>query len=108
MLVRMIAGLLSLLAFSVATFAGVWAGNDLSTVLFRAWKAMILFLIFGALVGWMVQLVMDEYLSKNHQQFLGQLQQQFGTGNPQEKAPPSGTAMDSAAGTAHGGSDSLG
>jgi hypothetical protein len=108
MLVRMIAGSLSLLAFSVATFAGVWAGNDLSTVLFRAWKAMILFLIFGALVGWMVRLVMDEYLSKNHQQILGQLQQQFGTGIPQEKASPSGTAMDSAAGTAHGGSDSLG
>ncbi len=104
MLVRMIAGSLALLAFSAATLAGVWAGNDWSTVLLRAWSAMILFLIFGALIGWMAQSALEEYLSKNRQRIMDQLQQDLGYGKP----PQSGSATDMAAGTTNVGSDTLG
>lgn len=103
----MIAGSLSLLAFSVATFAGVWAGNDLSTVLLRAWWALILFLIFGALIGWMAQLALDEYLTRNHQQIMDQLQQSLGNSN--SKNPQPGSATDTAAGVKNNvGSNTLG
>jgi uncharacterized protein involved in exopolysaccharide biosynthesis len=107
MLVKMIAGSLSLLAFSVATFAGVWAGNDISTVLLRAWWALILFLIFGTLIGWVAKLALDEYLTRNHQQIVDQLQQGFG--NTIGKAPQPGSATDTAAGVKNNvGSNTLG
>ena len=60
MLIRLVSGSLALLAFSVAILAGVWAGNDSYTILFRAWWAMILFLIFGALIGWIAKVIIDE------------------------------------------------
>jgi uncharacterized membrane protein YGL010W len=73
MLTRLISGTLALLAFAVAIFVGVWVGNDLATVLLRAWAALVLFLIFGALIGWMVQLIVQEYLEKTTQQVMAQL-----------------------------------
>jgi hypothetical protein len=53
---------LALIAFAAAILAGVWANNDLPTVLVRAWWALILFLILGALIGWMAKAVLDEHV----------------------------------------------
>jgi len=50
------------LAFSAAIFAGLWAGNELTAIILRAWWAMILFLILGALIGWMAQTMIDEHI----------------------------------------------
>lgn len=65
MLVRLIAGMLSLLAFSVAIIAGLNAGNPATTILFRAWLALILYLFVGFIIGWIVQVVYEEF--KNQQ-----------------------------------------
>lgn len=61
MVIKLFAGTLSILAFSIALFAGVWAGNEFTTILIRAWSAMILFLIIGAVIGWFAQIVLDEH-----------------------------------------------
>ncbi len=61
MITRLCSGTLAILAFSFALLAGVWAGNDFTTVLARAWAAMIVFLIFGAIVGYFAQIVVDEH-----------------------------------------------
>ncbi len=74
MLVRMIAGSLSLLAFSAAILAGVWAGNDWSTVLFRAWWVMILFLILGAMIGWVAKAAVDEHLETTTRRIMEQME----------------------------------
>jgi len=68
----MIAGSISVLAFSTAVLAGVWAGNDWSTVLYNAWWALVLFLIFGSVIGWMAQVVLDEHLKKAAAEFTDQ------------------------------------
>lgn len=62
MLIRMVSGSLGLLAFSASILAGVWADNDLMTILTRAWWVLILFLLFGAIVGWIAQTVINEHL----------------------------------------------
>lgn len=61
----MTAGTLALLAFSAAIFAGLWAGNQPSAILVRAWWSMIMFLALGAAIGWMGQIVVNEYIKKN-------------------------------------------
>ena len=53
-----------MLAFSTAIFAGLWTGNDVTTVLLRAWWALILFLIFGAMIGWMAKVIVVEHMQK--------------------------------------------
>jgi len=62
MILRMTSGTLALLAFSSAIFAGLVAGNDMTTILSRAMSAMVLFLLLGALVGWMAQTVICEHI----------------------------------------------
>lgn len=86
MLIRLVSGTLALLAFAVALIVGVWVGNDVATVLWRAWGAMVLFLIVGAVIGWMIQLVLEEYLEKTTRQVMAQFDES-----------PAGTPMDAAA-----------
>ncbi len=61
MLVRLISGSLSAIAFSVAVIAGLYAGNPITTILLRAWAVMMIYLILGLIVGWIAQVVYDEY-----------------------------------------------
>jgi thiosulfate reductase cytochrome b subunit len=61
----MLSGSLGLLAFSASILAGVWADNDLTTILTRAWWVLILFLVFGAIVGWIAQTVINEHLRQS-------------------------------------------
>ena len=61
MFVRLIAGILALLAFSSAIVAGLLAGNPFETILSRAWLTMIAFFILGAIAGAIVQAVVDEH-----------------------------------------------
>ena len=79
-MVKLIAGSLSLLAFSAAIFAGLWAGNEMLTILTRAWWAMILFLILGAVIGWMAQVVVNEHVKGE----MDRLTQQLHAGNDTE------------------------
>jgi hypothetical protein len=65
MLIRMVSGSLGLLGFSASILAGVWAGNDMTTILTRAWWVLIVFLIFGAIVGWIAQIVINEYIRQS-------------------------------------------
>lgn len=51
-----------MLAFSASIFAGLWGGNDMMTILTRAWWALMIFLVFGAIVGWIAQTVINEHL----------------------------------------------
>ncbi|MFA5865105.1 MAG: hypothetical protein WC975_10520 [Phycisphaerae bacterium] len=76
MLIKLISGSLALLAFSAAIFAGLWAGNDLSTILLRAWWALILFLILGVMIGWIAQTVIDEHMEKAANEIINELQNQ--------------------------------
>lgn len=62
MIVRMTAGTLGLLAFAASIFAGVWVGNDPMVVLYRAWVAMMLFIIVGAIFGWMAQMIVKDHI----------------------------------------------
>lgn len=77
----MIAGSLALLAFSASIFAGAWAGNDISTVLLRAWWIMILFLILGTVIGWIAKVAVDEHLQAITKKIMDQLE------NPEAALP---------------------
>jgi hypothetical protein len=74
MLTKMVSGTLGLLAFSAAIFAGVWAGNDMTTVLIRAIWALFSFLVLGAVFGWMAQTVINEHIKNSTQQMMEHLQ----------------------------------
>lgn len=58
----MTAGSLGLLAFSAAIFAGLYAGNEVVTILSRAISALIVCLLLGAVIGWMAETVIAENL----------------------------------------------
>jgi len=62
MIVKMTAGSLGLLAFSAAIFAGLWAGNGAATILMRAWWSLVLFLIIGAILGCVADVVVQEHI----------------------------------------------
>ena len=72
MLVRMTSGSLGILAFAVAIFRGLYAENPVSTVLLRAWCALIVFLILGAFMGYVAQLVLAEYFKRRTEQVFKQ------------------------------------
>jgi len=70
MLPRMTAGTLAVIAFALAIFRGLWVDNPLTTVLLRAWYAMILFLILGAAIGHMTQIMLNEYFKRRTEKLL--------------------------------------
>ncbi len=73
MFVRLIAGILSLIGFSVAIIVGLWIGNPFETILSRAWLTLVMFFILGAFAGAIVQAVIDEH----RLQKMMELQQQY-------------------------------
>jgi membrane protein YqaA with SNARE-associated domain len=66
----MTAGTLGLLAFAGAILAGLWAENNMTNILLRAWWALVLFAVLGAVIGWMAQISINEHLEdrKNEKQ----------------------------------------
>ena len=70
MLTRMTAGSLALLAFAVAIVGGLWADNPATTTLLRAFCALIGFLLIGAFVGWIAQIVLDEHYKQRGKELL--------------------------------------
>lgn len=55
---------IGLLAFAVALFAGLAAGNGVIVVLTRALVVLFVGAIVGQFVGWAAKLVLREYLQK--------------------------------------------
>jgi len=70
MLTRMTAGSLALLAFAVAIAGGLWADNSATTTLLRAFAALIVFLLIGAFVGLIAQIVLDEHFKHRSKEIL--------------------------------------
>ena len=69
----MVSGSLALIAFSAAIFAGLWSGNDFSTILTRALWSLVLLLLLGAFFGWMAQIVIDEHIRNSTRQMMEHL-----------------------------------
>lgn len=63
MVTRILGATLSLLAFAIATLAGLSARNPLEVVLFRALMAMVVFFAVGMGLGWVIQRVIAEHLN---------------------------------------------
>ena len=66
-MVRLTGACLGLLAFGLATFAGLLAGNSLIVILSRALCAMVIFLLIGLLVGWVGMRIVEEYAQGREQ-----------------------------------------
>lgn len=63
MVTRILGSGLALLAFAIATLAGLAVHNPLDVVLSRALLALVVFFAVGAGLGWVIQRIIVEYLS---------------------------------------------
>ena len=61
MIVRFSGATLGLLAFSIAVFGGLWAGNPVGLILSRAIWSLVIFCALGLVVGAAAQAVVEEY-----------------------------------------------
>ena len=61
MIARFSGGVLGLLAFALATLAGVLAGNPAEVILSRSLLGLIIFCLIGLAVGAAAQIVINEY-----------------------------------------------
>jgi MFS family permease len=62
---------IGLLAFAVATIAGIYAGNPATVVLLRALLAMLLGAVVGQAAGWAAKLVLRDHLQRKKQHIDG-------------------------------------
>lgn len=76
MLVRMTSGSLALFAFSVAIFRGLWVDNPVTTILLRAWYALMIFMVVGALIGYVAKIVLEEHFKDRTKQVLEKFNQE--------------------------------
>jgi len=65
-MVRLCGASLGLLAFSVAIFQGLAAGNPVEATLIRSVYALAIFCALGLMVGWVAFRVLDEHALKCH------------------------------------------
>jgi MFS family permease len=63
-MVRSIGVQIGLLAFAVATIAGVYAGNPPTVILLRALLAMLLGAVVGQAAGWAAKVVLRDHLQR--------------------------------------------
>ncbi len=68
MIARFCGAVLGLLAFGVATIAGLAAGNPPEAVLSRSLWALIVFCVVGLIVGTVAQAVVNEYLRNKREE----------------------------------------
>lgn len=68
MIPRFSGAILGLLAFSIATFAGLWTGNSVETTLCRALLALGLFCLLGIAIGLAAQSTIREHLRQSESQ----------------------------------------
>ena len=61
MIARYLGAVLGLLAFSLASFAGLAVGNPAQTVLSRALWSLMVFCVIGLAIGMAAQVVINEY-----------------------------------------------
>lgn len=88
-MVRLTGAALGFLAFAIAIFLGLSAGNSPETTLTRAMQAMFAFFGLGLIVGWVARRVLDEHALKQHRELFpdGELPLDAGL-NSQEKPSP--------------------
>jgi MFS family permease len=55
---------IGLLAFAVASLAGIYAGNPATVILLRALLAMLLGTLIGQAAGWTAKLVLRDHLQR--------------------------------------------
>ena len=67
-MIRLSGACLGLLAFSVAIFAGLSAGNPPIVILSRAVWAMVVFVCVGSFAGWVAVRILHEYARHRQQQ----------------------------------------
>lgn len=94
MVTRILGAGLALLAFAVATIAGIAVHNPLEAVLSRALLAMVVFFAVGVGLGWVIQRVITEYLSDRQRRRQGESRE------AETKAPPTTTPSDPNSATA--------
>ena len=64
MIARFSGGVLGLLAFGIATMAGLAVGNPPEVILSRSLWALVIFCVIGMVVGAAVQAVVNEYIAR--------------------------------------------
>jgi len=64
MALRAVGVALSLLAFAVTIFFGLWVGNPVTVTLSRAIWAMVVFFLIGSALGWVVHVVVREHIHR--------------------------------------------
>jgi len=64
------------MAFGVAVVRGLWVDNPISTILLRAWCSMILFMILGAIIGYIAKVALDEHFKVRTEQVLEEMNRQ--------------------------------
>jgi len=64
MVARFTGGMLGLLAFGIATLAGLSAGNPADVILTRALASLVLFCVIGLVLGFAAQTVINEYMAR--------------------------------------------
>jgi len=65
MIARYCGAMMGLMAFGVATIAGLSAGNPVQHVLGRALWSLFAFCGIGVVVGWAAQIVINDYERKH-------------------------------------------
>lgn len=65
MIARYCGAMLGLMAFGVATIAGISAGNPVQHVLARALWSLFAFCGIGVVIGWTAQIVINDYERKH-------------------------------------------
>lgn len=81
MVARFTGGILGLLAFGVATLAGVSAGNPADVVLKRSLSALVLFCVIGLAIGAAAQAVIDEYMARKEKELFPKARVSEGEGD---------------------------
>ena len=61
MIARFSGATLGLLAFSIAVFGGLWAGNSATAILSRAIWSLVIFCALGLALGAAAQAIVEEY-----------------------------------------------
>jgi len=62
---RYLMGVFGLLAFAICLLGGLVAGVSAETAIVRGLKAMVIFGLLGLLVGWLGQMVVEEYARRS-------------------------------------------
>lgn len=73
MLSKKLAACCGLLAFALAIVQGVRVDNPATTIITRAIIGMFIFTALGSMLGWIANVILDEYIRPRSQDFITEL-----------------------------------